>query len=104
MHTCIDRDKEPCIIQLMQTINLTVKEIETAIDRICLTVKETAKKRGVSPDAIKGRSDRIVHKTHSVNFREAIYKLTSAGIIAPAVTKNTDLPYTIKPGRANLNP
>tara|TARA_R110000782_G_scaffold47256_4_gene104041 strand:- start:4264 stop:4464 length:201 start_codon:yes stop_codon:yes gene_type:complete len=65
----------------MKTIRITPKEIETAQDRILLTIKETAKKRGVSPDAIKNRSIRVTDKTHSHTFKEALFKLTKSGIL-----------------------
>jgi SOS-response transcriptional repressor LexA len=76
----------------MKTISLTLKEIETAGDRIYLTIKEIAKKRGVSPDAIKQRSDRILYKTHSFRIQEAIHKLTKAGVLVLAIT--TAIPAT----------
>jgi SOS-response transcriptional repressor LexA len=70
----------------METRNLTAKEFETTRDRILLTIKETAKRRGVSPAAIKQRSDSVTFKTHSHTFKEAIYKLTKAGLLIITIT------------------
>jgi dissimilatory sulfite reductase (desulfoviridin) alpha/beta subunit len=65
---------------------LTAKELSTTKDRILMSVKEVAKKYGVSPSAITQRSDSVLFKTHSHTFKEAIYKLTKAGLLIITIT------------------
>lgn len=78
---------------------LTHKELYTAEARITLTVKEIAKHDGVSPSAINARCDSVLFKTHSQNIREAIYKLTKAGVITLAIC--SVLSGTFSPAKPN---
>lgn len=60
---------------------LTNKQINIARDRIMLSVKETAKKQGISPATVNSQSDAILYKLHVSNIKEAIHKLTKAGLL-----------------------
>ena len=61
---------------------LTNSEISRVKDSITMTGQEVANKYGVSAQAIKQTRNSVIFKTGSLTIKEAIYKLSKAGVIA----------------------